>query len=76
MARASCGGEESELSVGGGGGRSSSRRRSRSRDVVVPRVWEAARVRDWKEIGEEEEAFISTHFGVVMNVASREELIG
>lgn len=43
---------------------------------MVPRVWEAARVRDWKEIGEEEEAFISTHFGVVMNVASREELIG
>ena len=42
---------------------------------MVPRVWEAARVRDWKEIGEEEEALISTHFGVVMNVASREELI-
>jgi hypothetical protein len=81
MARASCGEEECELSVGGGGGgggrSSSSRRRIRSRDVVVPRVWEAAtRVRDWKETGEEEEVLISNHFGVVINVASREELIG
>lgn len=72
MARASCGEEEeSGLSVGGGG------RRSRSRGVVVPRVWEAAtRVRDWKETGEEEEALISADFGVVVNVASRKEVIG
>lgn len=75
MARASCGEEESELSVEGGR-TSSSRRRSRSKDTVLPRVWEAARVRDWKEIGEEEEALISNHFGVVINVDSREELIG